>query len=395
LALAGCGLNDRKLFYDSDPIGADPINFRIAFAAQRRGDDVTAAKLYQRSLNTTGHPMAALLLGRLYLEGKGVPEDPARAAQLFQIAYDKSWPGRGDAAFYLGRLYDSGSGVPEDKAKAFEYHTFARSQGVKGASYPLAVAYDEGRVVEPNRGMAIQLYQEAIQINEPRASLRLAELAAEEGAPAIQVHRTARPGIAWLRQLASERNDWAEMRLATIYTEGKLAPPDPDLVTRYLSDAARHGNASANARMAERAEERGDSVMAMIHWRKAADGGHPSGMVRVGMAALQAGQVEEGLALLQKAAGMGHTSAMVEIGRRELTGDGLPADPADGIRLLTAAAELGHPSAMYTLGQLYADGKEVPKNMVTARRWLEQAQEAGHPNAAKALAQLQPARSQS
>ena len=263
-------------------------------------------------------------LGRRYAEGQGVPKDTAKALQLLQSAYDKDWSGRAEAAYYLGRMYDDGNGVPEDKQKAFELFDYAWSKGVKQAAYPLARAYDEGVPVKADRSRALELYRAAAKNGDARAHLRLAELEAEDGAPKEQVYDEAAPGVAWLRGLAKEDNDWAEGRLATIYEEGKVAPPDPELADRYLHDAAQHGNASANVKLAEREEQGGDPKKAMAYWRAAAEEGHPSGMVHTGFDAIDGGRTREGLSWLERAAALGHPSAMAEIGRRQLSGDGEP-----------------------------------------------------------------------
>lgn len=387
LALAGCS-GMQQAFYESDPAAYDFPNFHAALDAQSRGDDAAAARAYQRLYDNTKHPIAEVQLGRRYAEGQGVPKDTAKALQLLQSAYDKDWSGRAEAAYYLGRMYDDGNGVPEDKQKAFELFDYAWSKGVKQAAYPLARAYDEGVPVKADRSRALELYRAAAKNGDARAHLRLAELEAEDGAPKEQVYDEAAPGVAWLRGLAKEDNDWAEGRLATIYEEGKVAPPDPELADRYLHDAAQHGNASANVKLAEREEQGGDPKKAMTYWRAAAEEGHPSGMVRTGFDAIDGGRTREGLSWLERAAALGHPSAMAEIGRRQLSGDGEPKDPAAGLAMLEKAAAMGHPSAMYALGQAYEDGNGVPKDKGKAREWFEKAQAAGHPNAAKALAQL-------
>lgn len=387
LLLAACASRDRS-FYEADPGDIDRTNLVVALAAQNRGDDAGAARAYARLLRNTGHPLAETMLGRYYAEGKGVPKDTTKAAELLQSAYAKNWPNRGLPAYYLARLYDSGDGVPEDKNKAFELYSFAYANRIRPAAYPLAVAYNEGVLAPKDTAKAKELFAVAAANGDPRGNLRVAEIDLAQGQPSEEVYKEARPAVAWLRDLAKDDNDWAAYQLANIYTDGKLAPANPELAQRYTRDAAKYGNASANARMAEQEERDGDEKRALSYWRRAAEGGHPSGMVKLGFAAIDAGKEEEGLEWLKKAAALGHASAEAEIGRRELTGDGVTANPEDGVAMLKRAADAGHPSAMYSLGNAYANGEGVAKDPAQARLWYGKARDAGHPNAAKALRAL-------
>jgi len=54
-------------------------------------------------------------LGFVYLEGRGVPADPAEALKLFRPAAGRGWA---NAQFNLGYCYDRGLGVARDYAVA-------------------------------------------------------------------------------------------------------------------------------------------------------------------------------------------------------------------------------------------------------------------------------------
>ncbi len=55
--------------------------------------------------------IARLELAELYLAGLGVPQDPARAAELLRSAAESGW---GQAAVKLAELFRKGEGVPQD-----------------------------------------------------------------------------------------------------------------------------------------------------------------------------------------------------------------------------------------------------------------------------------------
>lgn len=388
LLVAACAGGERD-YYEMSPYDADPVNTRVALAAERSGSAARAIRAWQRLQGNTGHPMADLYLGRAYYDGRGVDRDLGRSAELFQAAYRKPWPRRGEAAYYLARQYDAGDGLPRDRVRALSLYREAYESGTMLAALPLAKAYDEGQGVPRDPARARELFEQARALGDPRADLRLAQFAQGDGAAADEVQELAKPGVTWLRGLAKdEDNSWAAMQLATIYEKGELAPVDPELAYRYLRDAAKYGSAVANVKMAERDEATGNPKRALSFWRRAAEGGHASGMVKVGFAALKDDRTAEGLDWLKKAAALGHPSAMVEIGRRELTGEGVALDQADALVQLEKAAAKGHPSAMYVLGRAYLDGNGLPRDPKKARTWLTQADTAGHPAAKRALAQL-------
>ena len=69
---------------------------------------------------TNGRGMAGMVnLGRLYLDGNGVPKDQGRARNLFETATATGEPG---AMRMLGVLYERGITVPKDPAQAKKWY---------------------------------------------------------------------------------------------------------------------------------------------------------------------------------------------------------------------------------------------------------------------------------
>lgn len=81
-----------------------------AFAAYARGDYVTAAARL-RPLAEAGDARAQGMLGFLYEQGHGVPQNFGLAAMWYSCGADGGDP---TAQYLLGLLYDKGRGVPED-----------------------------------------------------------------------------------------------------------------------------------------------------------------------------------------------------------------------------------------------------------------------------------------
>ncbi|WP_160309035.1 tetratricopeptide repeat protein, partial [Anaeromyxobacter sp. PSR-1] len=75
-------------------------------------------------------PDACAWLGRMVQEGRRVPADGPRAAELYRRACEA---GRASACSDLGVLYRFGAGVPRDEARAGALFAGACEQGVERA----------------------------------------------------------------------------------------------------------------------------------------------------------------------------------------------------------------------------------------------------------------------
>jgi TPR repeat protein len=101
------------------PVIAGP--WEDADAAYKRGDYSTAFSL-ARPLAEHGDALAQSMLGRIYRDGHGVPQDYAEAASWFRKAADQDSP---VAQFNLGFLYLRGLGVPQDNVQAHMWFNLA------------------------------------------------------------------------------------------------------------------------------------------------------------------------------------------------------------------------------------------------------------------------------
>ena len=77
------------------------------------------------------------VLGGMYLDGLGVPQDDTRALEYYQQARAA---GSDAATAGLGRMYLEGLGVPQDYTRALEYYPQARAAGVAEATAELGGA---------------------------------------------------------------------------------------------------------------------------------------------------------------------------------------------------------------------------------------------------------------
>ncbi|WP_204115940.1 tetratricopeptide repeat protein [Shimia biformata] len=128
-------------------------------AALEQSADRTAeaATVYARAAEA-GHVDAAVSLGVLYQEGRGVETDYARALALYEGAAAR---GHARALNNLGLLYVRGHGVAQDYQKAASLFAAAAEQGLDQALTNLGVMYENGFGVELDEARAAALYREA------------------------------------------------------------------------------------------------------------------------------------------------------------------------------------------------------------------------------------------
>ena len=98
---------------------------------QRRIDE--AIPWYEKSAED-GNQYAQYHLGKLYLQGRGVPKDILKATECLTASANQ---GNRYAQYALGKLYLSGSEVPQDKEQAAYWLTQSAKQGHQYAQFLL------------------------------------------------------------------------------------------------------------------------------------------------------------------------------------------------------------------------------------------------------------------
>jgi TPR repeat protein len=134
-------------------------------------DPARAAQLYLQALERLepGSMEDALVrtrLGAMYLEGRGVPQNDEQAAVHLRMAADS---GRAEAQRAVGRLYANGWGVPQNHARAAEWFRRAADQGDAEGMILLAGMYLLGRGVEQDDAAARRLMARAAGTGDPNA----------------------------------------------------------------------------------------------------------------------------------------------------------------------------------------------------------------------------------
>ena len=105
--------------------GAD---FNTGLTAYNKGDYVTAVKEW-RPLADQGVAAAQFNLGLLYLDGHGVPQDPAEAVKWFTKSAEQDYT---EAQHNLGAMYGAGQGVKRDYVLAYKWLNICAAKGDTG-----------------------------------------------------------------------------------------------------------------------------------------------------------------------------------------------------------------------------------------------------------------------
>ena len=130
-----------------------------AEAAYKKGDYATALRL-ALELAPQGDALAQSLLGLLYRDGRGVPQDYQQAVEWFRKAAEQ---GRLNAQYNLGFMYETGRGVAKDPAEAIKWWRKAAEHGMAPAQNALGVLYRDGRGVPQDNVQAVDWFRKAAE----------------------------------------------------------------------------------------------------------------------------------------------------------------------------------------------------------------------------------------
>jgi TPR repeat protein len=197
------------------------------------GDPAEAA-IWVRSAADCGLIAAQLRLGRMLLEGKGVPLDAAAALSWFRRA---AACGDAEAMNMVGRCLENGWGTAADAAQAAQQYRAAAQRGYDWGEYNFANLLFDGRGVPRDRKLALHWYRRASQQGHGRA-MNLLGRCLEEGWGC-----DADPVAALL---------WYERSARTGYFRGQF---------NYAAMLAQHGHAAQAACWYLRAAAGGDRAI--------------------------------------------------------------------------------------------------------------------------------------
>jgi uncharacterized protein len=124
-------------------VAAGPLE--DAWAAYEKGDYPTALRLLRPLANFGAHAAdAQFVLGLMYDNGQGVPQDYAAAGEWYRKSAEQ---GNAFAQGSLGYQYANGRGVKQDYAAAVEWYRKSAEQGVPIGQLALGAMYADGKGV--------------------------------------------------------------------------------------------------------------------------------------------------------------------------------------------------------------------------------------------------------
>ena len=216
----------------ADPLVAGPLDdAKTAFGA---GDYATAFALWQ-PLAEQGNAEAQDNVGRLFLTGRGVPENGPEAVRWLVKAADQ---GETRSQILLGLIYEAGWGVPEDEAEAARWFAKAALHGDLLAQTHLAGAYYEGRGVPQDFAEAAKWYRKLAELGDTSSQSRLADMYRDGRGVGQNYTEAAR----LYAEAADDGDDAAQYQLGLLYRDGRGVPQDNVQAHLWLSLAAASPN---------------------------------------------------------------------------------------------------------------------------------------------------------
>ena len=113
------------------------------------------------------------LLGELYANGLGVPQNDKKAAEWYKLAADR---GDREAMFALAMFSLAGRAGPRDREASAKWLAAAAKLGQPLAAYDLALLYMEGQLFPQDFGRAAELLRTAAQAGNAEAQYALGTL---------------------------------------------------------------------------------------------------------------------------------------------------------------------------------------------------------------------------
>jgi uncharacterized protein len=320
------------------------------------------ALVWQQKAVDAGYVNAAVYLGQMYLDGQAVPQDFARAKELFELA-----AAQGDSAAFtaLAWIYRAGVGVPQDYARALSFYREGAALGNDWAMTNIAEFYKEGLGLAADPSQAERWYTAAAKSGELTAQTRLARM--------YQVGDGVEKDFAlarfWFEAAASRGVPNALTRLGLMYEEGQGTEKDLDSAVRLYTRAARDGDMEARFRLgkvyASKAPLYDDPVRAAGLLTAAADAEVFGANRELGKLYEQGRGVDRDLAraraLFVTEADKNPWAAR-DAGRAYASDDGAEPDYAEAARLYRIAVAGKVPPAALELGRLVAAGKGAEKD---------------------------------
>lgn len=352
----------------------------VSICAQRLAAGALDDAEAYRSLAEQGNAKAQALLGLLYEDGNGVPQNYAQAAKWYLRAAEQGEAGAQDL---LAGLYCRGQGVAQSFAEAAKWYRLAAEQGKGNAQAMLGLMHYEGLGAPKSYAAALKWFRLAVEQGNAKGQAGLADLYSRgQGVPQNYVEASR------LYRLAAEQgNAKGQVGLASLYSRGQGVPQNYVEASRLYRFAAEQGDGDAQAAlgaMLDKGQGLPQNYVEAAKWyRLAAEQGNAHGQLLLGSLYLLGHGVPKNFAeavrWLSIPAERGSAKAQSILAGAYYNAK----DYTQALKWYRLAAEQGDPGAQHNLGALYYDGEGVPQNHVAAYIWFSLAAAQGHQDAAR------------
>ncbi len=318
-----------------------------AFKAYDAGQYAEALPMFKESHKKVGYDMAALMVGKMYLEGQGTAPDTEQAIYWFKTLVDFvklvqpkvsdpyrtskqefnpklpfQMSARTEAAILLARIYETGFDVTKDPKLARKYYMKADDFGFIPATHTVAEMYLSGYGGEKDYAKAVTYFKRAGEVGYTPSQYALGE-----------IYYFGDFGVKQDKKLAGS---W-------LVEAAKGGDPDALFVVGRMYDLGEGGAAV-------------DPARALVYYKEAAVKGQPD--------------------------------AETTLAKHFYAGDGVPKDLEGARKLFEAAAKQADPEAMFNLGVMMVNGEGGPKDLVRAYCWFSIAEKGGIEKAGAAQKEL-------
>lgn len=358
-----------------------------AFARYEAGDYKTAFQS-ARPAAEKGQASAQYVMGRLYHDGLGLPQDFAKALHWYRRAAEQQYA---PAKSGLGYMYRKGEGVPQNYERAYFWFREAADQGFARGMANIGFMHQQGLGVPQDDSQAVEWYRKAADLGLDDAQSNLGFMYANGRGVPVNLVEAAR-----FQRLAAEQGQaMAQLNLGLYYLNGEGVKKSDKTAAYWLERAATQGQMVAQRELgilcAERKLPYKDLKSARKWLRLAADQGDSEAIAALSALHLDAGIPvgDDMLRMLYAAAEKGEVDAYEELGLIFLVGRNVPKDAVAAVRWFRMAAEKGSVMARHHLGRCYESGLGAPKDHIEAHAQYSLAKEKGHDGAGNLAGRLE------
>jgi uncharacterized protein len=211
--------------------------FKTAMESYNNKDFPKALQTFQ-TLAQKDYDKAEFMLGKMYSNGEGIPQDYGQAVKWYKASAEK---GNAWAQFYLGLMYNYGKGVPKDSTQAFTWYTKAAQQENAVAQFVLGTMYHIGEGVPQDYKQGLNWFTKAAEQGNAKAQNTLGVMYYKgKGVP-----QDYKQSLNWFTKAAEQGNADAQCALGLMYSNGEGVPQDYKQAMNWYTKAAEQGNAEA------------------------------------------------------------------------------------------------------------------------------------------------------